>query len=112
MLTYIDTLVIQPTVGSRRAKLVGGFNPSEKYARQIGSFKKYLSCHQPACGLINLISPPYRTPPASCSPKAFPSVPPSPGNAAYSGDEVRPGQRLQRIFVCRPFVVGNTQRMV
>ena len=34
-------------------KLVGGFNPSEKYARQIGSFpqgsgwtlKKYLSCH-------------------------------------------------------------------
>ena len=34
--------------------LVGGFNPFEKYDRQIGSFpqgsgwnKKYLSCHQP-----------------------------------------------------------------
>jgi len=38
--------------------LVGGFNPSEKYARQIGSFpqvgmniKKSLSCHHLVTGV-------------------------------------------------------------
>ena len=38
--------------------LVGGFNPSEKYARQIGSSpqgsgwkKKYVSCHHPDINL-------------------------------------------------------------
>jgi len=41
-----------------RPYLLGGFNPSEKYARQIGSFsqfsgehKKYLSCHQVVIGI-------------------------------------------------------------
>ena len=41
--------------------LVGGFNPSEKYDRQIGSFpqvgveiKKYLSCHHLVLELLGI----------------------------------------------------------